>query len=58
MPNGTIGRVSKAIEKCILGVMGVPSINQSGPNSGVKIPAPASQVSSSRFQGALFPEGC
>ena len=44
MPNGTISGVSKAIEKGILGVMGVPSDSQGGPSSSVKVSAPASQL--------------
>ena len=48
VPHGTIGGVSKAIEKGVLGVMGVPSANQGGPNSIFEVPAPASWVSPSR----------
>ena len=58
VPNGTISGVSKAIEKGILGVMGVASDSQGGPSSSVKVPAPASQLSPSSLQGALFLEGC
>ena len=58
MPNGTISGVSKVIEKGIPGVVAAPSVNQGGLSSSVKVPAPASQVSPSSFQGALFLEDC
>ena len=47
MPNGTISGVSEAITKGVLGVMGVPSVNQGGPSSSIEVPAPASWVSPS-----------
>ena len=45
MPNSTIGGVSKAIEKGVLGVVGVPSVNQGGPSSSVEVSAPSNRVS-------------
>ena len=54
MPNGTVSGVSEAITKGVLGVMGVPSVNQGGPSSSVEVPAPASQVSpSSKLLGIM-----
>ena len=58
VPNGTISGVSKEIEKGFLGVVGLPSVNQGGTSSSVKVPVPASRVSLSSFQGVLLLEGC
>ena len=58
MPTGIICGVSKVIEKGVLGIVEASSINQGGPSSSFKVPAPASQVPPSSFQGAVFAKGC
>ena len=57
VPTGAISGVSKAIEKGVPGVVEVSRFNQGGPGSSFKVLAPASQVSPTSFQGAVFPGG-
>ena len=58
MPTSTISKVAIVIEKGVPGTVGVSSVKQGGPSSGVEVPAPVSQMPSSSFQGAVFPQGC
>ena len=57
MPSSTKSGASKVIEKGVAGVIEVSSVNQGGPSGSIVILAPASQVSPTSFQGAVFPGG-